>query len=595
MRRSLCWLVALCLLATALPALSVLPALPALAEGAGAHAIETRTMDFYYYDPDTSMPVEVHFIDGSDVPYLALSDWPAVMRGMVEADADNAAIPIPAFSMAGSVGTLTREEDGYAVEFDCDADTIHFLDYDAYMRIPGDTFIIDMLDGISTVDEDGSVRYFARQADSYQRYGREVTIDAGAYGIDFIAQGGDCYVPMQTLSDLLMSYNYSNIYCNGEFAVVAGLKAFGDYDNGPTPLGELYYSVQPHDRSESMAKFTYGELCLALDALYGLKDNHDIATFAGMIGDTGLETDLTGTDPVAADGALYQLLNLHLDDIHTRMYLPSPASGFDAGRDFGDIYGKGYSRTAFGTQISVYGDARDAAFPGGVSHYQEIGDTAWITFDHFTGIPDGVDYYKTPLSVATEAEVNELDTMSLLIYAYAQITRQDSPIENVVMDLSNNLGGDSQAAVFAIAAFLGVCSISTKDALTGALVTGNYAIDINLDGRADEGDRLLTKKNLFCLESPVSFSCGNLAPCAFKASNAVTLLGRTSAGGACIVHPLSTADGSSFRISGPLQLSFLKNGAFYDIDRGAEPDFPLMKPASFYDREGLTELIEGIR
>ena len=243
----------------------------------------------------------------------------------------------------------------------------------------------------------------------------------------------------------------------------------------------------------------------------------------------------------------------------------------------------------------VCGDDADAAFPGGVPHYQEIGNTAWITFDHFTGLPDGVDYYQTPLSVATEAEVNGLDTISLLIYAYGQITREGSPIENVVMDLSNNVGGDSQAAVFAIAAFLGECSVSTKDALTGALVTGNYTIDINLDGRADEGDRLLAQKNLFCLESPVSFSCGNLVPCAFKASNAVTLLGRTSAGGTCIVHPLSTADGSSFRISGPLQMSILKNGAFYDNDRGADPDFPLMKPATFYDREGLTEYINGLR
>ena len=75
----------------------------------------------------------------------------------------------------------------------------------------------------------------------------------------------------------------------------------------------------------------------------------------------------------------------------------------------------------------------------------------------------------------------------------------------------------------------------------------------------------------------------------------VTLLGRTSGGGSCVVQPLSTASGSNFQISGSQRLAFLKNGAFYDIDQGAEPDFPLMKPKSFYDRPALVEYINDIR
>ncbi len=150
MKKSLCWLVLVCLLASALPALG---------EGAGGHAIETRTMNFYYDDPDTTMPVEVHFIDGSDVPYLALSDWAAVMCGPWDDAAGD--MIVSTFSMAGNVGTLTRP-DGFYVEFDCDADTVHFLDYDAFMRNNGDAFMMDMIDGMNTGNEDGSVRYYAR-------------------------------------------------------------------------------------------------------------------------------------------------------------------------------------------------------------------------------------------------------------------------------------------------------------------------------------------------------------------------------------------------------------------------------------------------
>ena len=118
---------------------------------------------------------------------------------------------------------------------------------------------------------------------------------------------------------------------------------------------------------------------------------------------------------------------------------------------------------------------------------------------------------------------------------------------------------------------------------------------MNLDGKFDENDRGLTGKKIYVLTSPVSFSCGNLVPNILKHSNKVTLMGRTSGGGACCVLPMSTAYGSAFNLSGPMCLSFTKNGAFYDIESGAEPEIALMHPASFYDRAGLTEYINTIR
>ena len=99
---------------------------------------------------------------------------------------------------------------------------------------------------------------------------------------------------------------------------------------------------------------------------------------------------------------------------------------------------------------------------------------------------------------------------------------------------------------------------------------------------------------MYCLISPVSFSSGNLVPCMFKESGVVTLLGRNSAGGACVIQPISSAWGTSFRISSPRRLSFMKNGSFYDIDRGAVPDYTLTNPEIFYNREALTEHINTL-
>ena len=120
-----------------------------------------------------------------------------------------------------------------------------------------------------------------------------------------------------------------------------------------------------------------------------------------------------------------------------------------------------------------------------------------------------------------------------------------------------------------------------------------YRADINLDHEFDERDTVADKK-LYCLVSPVSFSCGNLVPAVFKSSQRVTLLGRTSGGGSCTVQPLSTAHGSVFQISGTQRMSFAKNGSFYDIDQGVEPDYYINRLSGFYDRPALTEYINGL-
>jgi hypothetical protein len=71
-------------------------------------------------------------------------------------------------------------------------------------------------------------------------------------------------------------------------------------------------------------------------------------------------------------------------------------------------------------------------------------------------------------------------------------------------------------------------------------------------------------------------------------------MGRTSGGGSCTVLPMSTAWGSIFQISSNKRMSFLKNGSYYDIDQGFEPDVYIDNIAGFYDREALTERINAL-
>lgn len=56
----------------------------------------------------------------------------------------------------------------------------------------------------------------------------------------------------------------------------------------------------------------------------------------------------------------------------------------------------------------------------------------------------------------------------------------------------------------------------------------------------------------------------------------------------------TTAWGTTYQYSSAKRLSFVKNGSYYDVDQGVEPDHVIDNYAHFYDREALTEFIHGL-
>ena len=81
MKKMICWLMLLCL--------ALAPTLSALADAEGTtgkHTIEKKRMDFFF-GTNGRLRYNVYFFDGSDVPYLALSDWPAIVNSAPDADA----------------------------------------------------------------------------------------------------------------------------------------------------------------------------------------------------------------------------------------------------------------------------------------------------------------------------------------------------------------------------------------------------------------------------------------------------------------------------------------------------------------------------
>ena len=554
------------------------------------HSVEKRECTLVRTDPAGSVteePLALFFADGvEDLPYMEIRDFVSMLCRVCREINEDEDYGID-LDERYPVVSMTRES-GYIATLDFEEDFISFMDYSAFLHKSEDSTLLDLI-SIAGFDSENRPLLFLRDKEkSFDRFGPVKTVNLASYGIDIFSVGGDYYVPLQTLNDVFFfpAAGCGLLY-NGEAVFLADAGQMADGRTGElTPLGERYFGVPARQRSDGLAEYSYNELCLALDLLYGLKETHDISGFRQVFWEIGFDEALRGNDPADADRALRRFIDYYLDDLHSGFNMASPIAGPQEEEKEAD----GPANRKIDENLARYRSARYEAFDGGLSGYEEVGNTAYITFDMFTVLHEDARAYYDARQAGSIVE----DTLGLISHAHEQITREGSPIENVVLDLSCNTGGAADAAVFVLSWFLGETQLSVRDMSTGALSTAVYRADINLDGVFDDRDSV-ADRNLCCLISPVSFSCGNLVPAVLKSSQKAAILGRTSGGGSCVVQPLSTAYGTLFQISGRRRLSFLKNGSFYDIDQGVDPDYPLTKPSSFYDREALTKYINELR
>ena len=559
---------------------------PAFADSAGLHSIVTETYPFYTgktLDSILDQEFPLYFLDGvDDLPFVEIYDWAELLYFINTSLFSDIGYGLK-IEYKGDIVTLERENE-YTLDFDFGNRKLVFEDYDAFQHKSSDSTLIDLVSESST-DEDGNALLIWRnKADSFDRYGDVMTVNLGEYGIPMIVQDESYFLPLQTLNDFTLLPALVSVVFNGEALFLTNDNTFYDYRAGEyTETAQQYYAAPTGDRSDALAVYSYNELCLAMDTFYGLKQVHDIDSFRKLFWQIGYDEVLSGNNAMDADTALKSFIDYYLDDLHSVFNEFSYLAGLNPIER-----STGIANRKLDAHADAYSTARKTAYPDGFLQYEEVGNTAYITFDTFTS-----DYYA--FAYYTAGEKGELleDTVSQIIDAHARITREGSPIENVVLDLSNNTGGAVDAAVVVLSWFLGDAPFSVKNTATGAMSTAVYRADINLDHMFDEHDTV-ADKNLYCLISPVSFSCGNLVPAALKSSQKVTLIGRTTGGGSCSVQPMTTAYGTVFQISSPMQMSFLKNGSFYDIDQGVEPDYFINNIANYYNREALTDFINNL-
>ena len=553
---------------------------------------------FFEYKSEDNKKIPLYYMNGSDVPYFEITDMVSAYITILKQCGR------PEFDLEvkkeGNKVTLTREN-GFFTVLDFEDDTIFFWDYDGFFTSSKTKTLLDL---IMPVYETADFTFMLKTLESNERTGNTVTLDAGDYNIDFVRKGDKYYIPVQTFSDVFLSGFGAGVTLYNTHSLIFYLDGIESLYNNTTgkysKLGQVYYGKDGKYAtgkvSKTMSEFSVNEFCFAMDTLYGLKKEHNINSFKEVIvqRDTGL--NMYSTNAKKIDRELWNLIYQNVDDIHSRYALSSYASGADYKWKLNEKYGQGYARDfifAFDEELKEF---RKKYNPD-LKIYEEHGDTAYITFDGFDfNIANIGDLFGDELGKSNNITLDRVhDTIGLISYSVQQILRKDSPIKNVVLDLSLNGGGAVDAAAYVVAAFLGKASFSVENALSGSRITNDYMCDINFDTKFDKNETLAGKGlNLYCLTTKASFSCGNLVPCIFKEDPHVSIIGQKSGGGACTVGTISTATGTVLDISSNTRLSYMKNGSFYNVDQGAEPDISITKLEHLFDREWLTKYIDDL-
>ena len=471
--------------------------------------------------------------------------------------------------------TIVRDNESFC-ELDFVKDTVSFDDFDYFSCASYNANPHDLL-STSYINEEGKSEYLERGF-SFFTPGYAIEINLAERNIPLDIYQGKKYIPLQTFNDLFICPYGFNVAYNGEsLFVLIG-------NTIPSELSSLYYNKEKTLRSTALTEFNYNELCLFLDLYYGLQNEHGfIDGFDYYLQNIGLKDEFLNPDATNSFNALGTLTLGYIADLHSSIANASPYVGAPAPAE-NNIKVNSYIINHI-MENTAYTSARAEQLGAEIAPYQKVGNTAFVTFDAFTLTRDYD--YETDLSQPID------DTIGIISAVHQAITA-DEEIENVVLDLSCNGGGTIDSAIYTIAWMLGYCDFSIYNSATGSRGSVCYKADVNFDHVFDANDNI-SDKNLYCLVSPLSFSCGNLVPAILKASNKVTIVGKTSSGGGCVVRPGITADGTAFNISDSKQMTIVKNGSYYGIDNGVDPDIHLTNISSFYDREGLVQYLENCK
>ncbi len=472
-----------------------------------------------------------------------------------------------------------------------DEDSFYSEDFAAFTNLMG-----LVQDGMSNTYYDGMpfVKFVSIESEPSAV---PVTFDFKAYDIDLYGESDAVYFPFVLLSDMYSDLFYHHAGFNGEKVVLN----YSNFDMFLDTIDPSYSAPLGQDeRPEDLARFTYNELCFALDHFYGRPGReplHDALNTSGLdealdsYGEAGavIKQYLQSTDTAELYAGMNCLNNLFYDGGHTHLtvgidtVISSREDMREISEKYSDLLAKMQERypeifTSSEPSDKYFEDwkglssLRNQSFEIGETYIKQ-GDTAVCVFDSFNARnQEAWDAYYAGTGPMPAIENTDGDAMVIFLDALYK-AQADPEVRNLVIDISANMGGSADVVMAMASLITGKSELRYENALTGQKSVVTYAVDRNFDGSFDEKDEAVHfDLNFAVLTSRVSFSCGNLFPSLMRDAG-ILLLGEQSGGGACAVAFLNIADGYDYLVSS--WRARLINEVGENIDSGVPVDVEL--------------------
>ncbi len=267
---------ALSLVLTAAMLVSVVSAVPMTASAVEEeHTYETKQVHIYRESMDEDETIECRFYDDlPDIPYVDFADYyKTIFDGetVVSKTGDH-------------VFKITMKPDDEQAELNTESDTMKMDNMTTFLSTPeyNVSHVKEQTKKDAPYMELVSVEYDPSVA-------VPKSLDFYKYDIDIREEDGKVYFPVPTLSDMFagesyiaVNYNGENIYLN-DYDKMGG----GNAKDTDTHYSDYFYT---HDRSDTMIKFNYNELCFNFDNWYGYPLLH--SEFTNRMKEVGLDKAL---------------------------------------------------------------------------------------------------------------------------------------------------------------------------------------------------------------------------------------------------------------------------------------------------------------
>ena len=543
----------------------------ALAEESGAYT----GMDVKIYDEqptDRTIPLRF-YKEAPHVAYMGIREYFDLMLGGGLTVADH----------GDGTFTLTNTN-GAKADVDTVKGIVTMEDMPAF-----DNYLEDAKAGVQSSFKDSPAPYLRLREVVYEGEPEPVTFDFGTLGIAIYGDEEDVWFPVSILSSWFtdiaqnrLTYNGKYLYkFSGESSYTRDLEYFDtEYMDGV---------LQGQPRDEDLASESYAELGFVFRYMYGypgttgldpvvLRDQGLDAALKDC-GESGQELirELSSRDMRKFWHGMYRLSGTVLEDGHNDTSLNIGV--VDAGSDeryqsFREFTWNAYSEGGMSELEQKLTKANLGIFqvrPEELTQnkYYSSGDTAVILLTAFT-----VDREAWEAFYRDDGPVPG-DTYGTIAQGLMKAA-EDGRIRNVIIDLSTNGGGYSDAAAACISLMTGRDYLCGYDELSKQHFKVYFDIDRNLDGEFDEKDEEVHYDYHYgALVSNASFSCGNLFPFLVRDEGGV-VIGERSGGGACSIQQAVLSEGFDIRISGcKFKLTDSRNS---DFEPGIEPDILLELP-----------------